>query len=260
MDPEIVAHYELGAERDRLAGWSLERLRSEELLHRFLPPPPARVLDVGGGPGRYAAWLSEGGYSVTLLDPVPLHVDQARARRGYDVERADGRHLPHRDAEFDAVLVMGPLYHLVDRADRIAVLEEARRVVRDGGFVAVAAISRLASLLDGFDKGQIRDARFRAIVERDLAAGAHVNPHMDEDWFTTAYFHGVAELREEMIAARFGDVAILGIEGPAWLWGDRGREPDDEDWRGAALWAARLVETDADFIPMSAHLLATGRR
>ena len=78
MDPEIVAHYEEGVERDRLGGWSLERLRTEELLGRLLPPPPARILDVGGGPGRYAAWLSGRGYSVTLLDPVSLHVQQAR--------------------------------------------------------------------------------------------------------------------------------------------------------------------------------------
>jgi ubiquinone/menaquinone biosynthesis C-methylase UbiE len=258
MDPEIVAHYQQGDERDRLAGWSLERLRSEELLARLLPPPPARVLDVGGGPGRYAAWLSDRGYSATLLDPVPLHVEQAREVRAHVVEQGDGRRLPHRDGEFDAVLVMGPLYHLVERADRIAVLEEARRVVRPGGVVAAAAISRTASLLDGFDKGQIRDQRFRAIVEQDLATGTHTNPGQ-EGWFTTAYFHGAAELRDEMTTAGLDDVGIVGIEGPAWLWGDRGREPDDEDWRAAALWAARAVEHDADFIPMSAHLLASGR-
>ena len=260
MDPEIVAHYEEGVERDRLGGWSLERLRTEELLGRLLPPPPARILDVGGGPGRYAAWLSGRGYSVTLLDPVSLHVQQARDGRAYDVEQGDGRNLPHRDGEFDAVLVMGPLYHLVERADRIAVVHEARRVVRPRGLVAAAAISRLASLLDGFDKGQIRDHRFRAIIERDLATGSHLNPEQVEGWFTTAFFHGAGELADEMAAAGFDDVSVAGVEGPAWLWGDRGREPDDDEWREAALWAARVVEDDPDFIPVSAHLLATGRR
>jgi SAM-dependent methyltransferase len=259
MDPEIVAHYEEGAERDRLAGWSLERLRTEELLSRLLPPPPARVLDVGGGPGRYAAWLSGRGYSVTLLDPVSLHVEQAREEGAYDVEQGDGRHLPHRDGEFDVVLVMGPLYHLVTRDDRVGVLNEARRVARPGGVIAAAAISRLASLLDGLSRGYITDDRFRAVIERDLASGTHTNPDQELGWFTTAFFHGVGELAGEMTAAGLADVSVLGVEGPAWLWGDRGREPDDDEWRAAALWAARVIEDDPDFIPMSAHLLATGR-
>jgi ubiquinone/menaquinone biosynthesis C-methylase UbiE len=218
------------------------------------------VLDVGGGPGRYAAWLAGRGYPVTLLDPVSLHVNQAREDRAYDVEQGDGRHLPHRDEEFDAVLVMGPLYHLVMRDDRVGVLMEARRVARPGDVVAASAISRLASLLDGFDRGHIRDQRFRAIVERDLAAGTHTNPAQEEGWFTTAFFHGSGELGDEMIAAGFDDVSVVGVEGPAWLWGDRGREPDDDEWRTAALWAAGAVEHDPDFIPISAHLLATGRR
>jgi SAM-dependent methyltransferase len=260
MDTEIVAHYEQGGERDRLAGWSLERIRTEELLGRLLPPPPARVLDVGGGPGRYAAWLADRGYAVTLLDPVPLHVEQAQGDRAYAVEQGDGRLLPHFDAQFDGVLVMGPLYHLQTQGDRAGVLTEARRVVRPGGVVVAAAISRLASLLDGFDKGQIRDLRFQAIVERDLAAGTHLNSDNEEGWFTTAFFHRAGELRDEMVSAGLAEISIVGVEGPAWLWGDRGREPDDDEWRAAALWAARLVEHDADFIPMSAHLLATGRR
>ena len=54
--------------------------RTLELLEQWLPPAPARLLDIGGGPGRYAAWLAERGYTVQLLDPVTKHVGQARAR------------------------------------------------------------------------------------------------------------------------------------------------------------------------------------
>jgi SAM-dependent methyltransferase len=83
LDPDIEAHYGLGEERDRLGADtdvpSLELVRTRELLERFLPPAPARVLDVGGGAGAYAAWLAARGYSVHLIDPVPLHVEQALA-------------------------------------------------------------------------------------------------------------------------------------------------------------------------------------
>jgi SAM-dependent methyltransferase len=79
MDPEIASFYALGLEAERLWAWGrLERVRAQELLARFLPPAPATVLDVGGGPGAYAVWLARHGYAVRLIDPVELHVAEAR--------------------------------------------------------------------------------------------------------------------------------------------------------------------------------------
>ena len=81
LDADILEYYDRGDEQDRLtAANRLELLRTQELLERSLPPAPAAILDVGGGPGVYAAWLAERGYDVVLIDPVPLHVEQARAR------------------------------------------------------------------------------------------------------------------------------------------------------------------------------------
>jgi hypothetical protein len=76
---EIAAFHARGLERDRLAGGSgaLELARTQALLERYLPPSPAVIADVVGGPGRYAIWLAERGYRVHLVDPVPLHVEQA---------------------------------------------------------------------------------------------------------------------------------------------------------------------------------------
>ena len=85
IDPAIETHYGTGYERTRLFPGgqpSLEFVRSMELLERLLPSPPAQVLDAGGGPGTYAAPLARRGYRVHLVDPVPLHVDQARQASG----------------------------------------------------------------------------------------------------------------------------------------------------------------------------------
>jgi hypothetical protein len=81
FDPAIGAFYALGGEEPRLGQgvFQIERARTEELLLRHLPPPPGRVLDVGGAAGAYACWLAQRGYEVALFDPVPLHVEQAPA-------------------------------------------------------------------------------------------------------------------------------------------------------------------------------------
>src|SRR5215212_4595989 len=115
IDPEILAHYELGEEHHRLAhGVSspIEFARTKEILTRFLPAAPARVLDVGGASGVYATWLAPLGYAVHLIDPVPLHVEQAQelAAAGSDsftVALGDARRLEAPDGSFDAVLLLG---------------------------------------------------------------------------------------------------------------------------------------------------------
>lgn len=154
LDPEVQAYYCRGDEQGRLTEHpSLERVRTQVLLERFLPPPPARVLDVGGGAGVYAAWLAERGYQVHLVDPVPLHVQQAKSFGTFTAEIGDARHLDDPDGSRDAVLLLGPLYHLTDRVDRVQALAQARRVCRRGGVVLAAAISRYASSFDGFFRG-----------------------------------------------------------------------------------------------------------
>jgi ubiquinone/menaquinone biosynthesis C-methylase UbiE len=111
-----------------------------------LPDPPGRVLDVGGGPGNYATWLAEDGYEVKLIDATPELVEQARRRAGeppaFEAAVGDARDLAEPDESADAVLLLGPLYHLPARDNRMKALAEARRVLRPGGLVAAAAISR----------------------------------------------------------------------------------------------------------------------
>jgi ubiquinone/menaquinone biosynthesis C-methylase UbiE len=142
IDPAIEGHYGTGYERSRLFPGgrpSLEFVRSMELLERLLPALPARVLDVGGGPGTYAAPLARRGYRVHVVDPVPLHVEQARQAAGADpaagftAALSDARELTKPDESQDAVLLFGPLYHLTETAHRQQALAEARRVLTPGG-------------------------------------------------------------------------------------------------------------------------------
>jgi SAM-dependent methyltransferase len=260
VDEDIRSYYELGLERDRLTqGYSrIEFERTKELLGRFLPAAPARVLDVGGGPGAYAAWLAELGYDVRLVDAIPLHVEQAAelAAGRFSAVVADARRLEEADASWDAVLLLGPLYHLLAREERLAALREARRVLRPGGTLAAAAISRFASLLDGFLRGLLDEAGW-AVVESDLAYGEHRPVGRQVELFTTAYFHRPDELRAEVEDAGFEVGAVFGVEGPGWS------RPDlsvDERLFETVVRMARAVEQEPAIIGASAHLLVVAQR
>src|SRR5262249_29343412 len=134
----------------------------------------------------------------------------------------------------------------------------ARRVLVEGGVVAAAAVSRFASLLDGFARGAIADPAFLAVVETDLRTGQHRNPERRPDWFTTAYFHRPDELVAEVEAAGFVLVGIDGVEGPA-AWSAAGRDASDDE-RERLASAARAVEAEPSLLGASAHLLAVARK
>jgi ubiquinone/menaquinone biosynthesis C-methylase UbiE len=267
--PEIDSHYAAGLEAGRLCGGvgRLELARTQEVLRRYLPPPPAVVADVGGGPGAYACWLAGLGYEVHLTDPVPLHLAQAeeasRARSGgpvASVTLGDARALGRPDGSTDAVLLLGPLYHLTDRADRVAALREARRVLRPGGVLVAAAISRFASALDGLRSGYLDDPTFAAIVERDLTDGQHRNPTNHPAYFTTAFFHHPDELRREVADAGLTPEYLLAVEGPAWLLPDFDAHWDDVGRRERLLGVVRRLEADPTVLGASAHMLAVARK
>jgi SAM-dependent methyltransferase len=174
-------------------------------------------------------------------------------------EVGDARDLRVSAATFDVVLLLGPLYHLADRSDRLQTLQEARRVVRPGGLVSVAAISRFASLFDGLARGFLFDPEFRHVVSRDLAEGQHRNPHNRPNWFTTAYFHHPQELRDEIEEAALTVVELVGLEGLAgWLGHLGGRWESNEDSE-TILFSARVVESEPSLLGLSAHLLAVAR-
>jgi SAM-dependent methyltransferase len=257
---EVLLHYESVEEENRLlvGRGQIEFVRTQEVLRRHLPSCPARVLDVGGATGIHARWLAEAGYEVTLVDLSPRHVEIAQSSLtslGVEVEQGDACSLRAEPDSFDAVLLMGPLYHLQDSTDRVKAWQEARRVLRPGGVVIGAAISRFASLFDGLSKGYLFDPEFRDIVFQDLATGKHDNPDHQPGWFTTAYFHHPAELHAEAAGAGLTVRELVGLEGlPGWLPFSQERWDSPAD-RETLLDVARLVETEPSLAGLSGHLL-----
>ncbi len=200
-----------------------------------------------------------------LVDPVPLHVEQARQAAGagpaaaFTAALGDARTLAGPDRSQDAVLLSGPLYHLTGAAHRRQARAEARRVPRPGGRVLVMAVCRFASLPDGLYAGWLGDPVFRPIVDQDLADGQHRNPDPAgrPEFFTTASFHTPDGLAGEIGQAGFTGVTVYGVEGPGWpLRQDRA----DEQRREHILSAARSAETQPSLTGFSPHLIAAATR
>jgi len=265
----IVGFYAEADEASRLrTGWfKLEQARTQELILRHLPPAPATIIDAGGASGVYACWLAARGYRVHLLDPAPKHVEQARAASAQQpdnplasAEVGDARHLPHADSSADAVLLLGPLYHLVEKEDRLACLREAFRVLRPGSFVWGAGISRFASLFDSLSTGFFSDPVFAPLLARDLEDGQHRNPTDNLLYFTDAFFHRPGELSREFLSAGFQIVEVAAIEGPGWLARDFDRLWNDPVQRERLLAVVRKVEREPSVLGASSHIMAIGRK
>lgn len=269
LPDEMLHYYETSNEAQRLlqGHGHLELARTQELILRHIPPPPAVVLDIGGGSGVYACWLARLGYQVHLVDAVPRHVEQAIQASAAQPDHplasctvGDARRVD-RDAESaDAVLLLGPLYHLTARDERLSALREAHRLLRNGGVVYAAAISRFAPVVDGLILGLLDDPEFRGIASQDLVDGQHRNPNKRPICFTTAFFHHPHELEEEVNAAGFSGTSLFAIEGVGALLNNLEEYWADPDRRALLLEVLSWLESEPSVLGMTSHILAVGRK
>lgn len=213
LDEAIRAYYRDQFDEDariqtRSVGGRVELERTRALVAARLAPG-SRVLDVGGATGVHSRWLAEAGHEVTLVDLVDSHVQKASEAGTFHALVGDARALPVPDGSVDAVLLLGPLYHLISREDRMLALAETHRVLVPGGSLFAQGIGRLSAFTEAATTGG-----FESLGATDL----HVL--RTGEWATTrggfpgGHFHTVAELRAEVEAAGFEDVEVRGVEGP----------------------------------------------
>lgn len=254
------AYYSLGKERDRLGSGVgyLEFLRTTEIVSRRLPSPPAVVADIGGGPGRYALWLASLGYEIEHRDLMSLHVSQLSAEgvAGINTAVGDARDIDLPDASVDAVLLLGPLYHLTGRADRLRALSECARIARPGGPVFAAAITRWSARMDGVLKARLYLEQPDMVALADEVERTGLMPPLFDGSFN-GYCHRPAELGEEVAAAGLPVESVLNVEGPAFLLSDLGERLDDPADREIVLSTARAFEAVPELSGIGPHLLAT---
>ena len=195
-----------------------ELTRTLEILGDRLAPG-ARVLDLGGGPGRYAIELAKRGHRVVLADLSPEMLEIARRRvaaagvpgvESFDVVDATdlGR---FADESFDAVIALGPFYHLVADAERRRAAAELRRVLVPHGEAFIAFIPRLGGLIALIDRAATRPAQVPDVVFRAAAdSGVFSNP--TTSGFQEGYYPLPAEIEQLFATSGFQVEDMLSLK------------------------------------------------
>jgi S-adenosylmethionine-dependent methyltransferase len=210
----IEDYYDGYDEWQRLERHKVEFEITKKYMDKYIPNN-SRILDIGGGPGRYSIYLASKGHQVTLLDLVKKHIEVAKEKADeFQVQLQRYIHgsaldLPKYSlGKFDVILLMGPLYHLINLQDREKVIKDSMELLNPGGILMASFISAYAPLVD--------------IIKRNLEELKNVDQVMKyfengintpEEGFTSAYFVKPEEAKSLMSEFNLKMLAFAGIEG-----------------------------------------------
>lgn len=250
-------------EHSRLGRHQLEYELTWRYLDQYLPSQGS-ILEIGAATGKYTLELAKRGYMITavdmsakLLEENKKSIADAGLKKHVQFIEADARNLSTVTRHnFDVVLLMGPLYHLVEEADRQTVLQQAIERLRIGGVIFSAFISRFG-LMGDLIKNMPEWIEDQKEVRSILEYGKDPD-HYPEGGFR-GYFSRVSEippLHEEM---GFETIILAGVE-PAI-------SADDESYNRLAgrqrqLWLDLFheISTEKSILGASRHLLYIGRK
>lgn len=277
IDKDTLAGYNAGMERGRLhKGLGLiEFARTKELLLEHLPTPPAVIYDIGGAYGEYSWWLASLGYEVHLFDLSETNICMSSELSAEypgialaAAEVADARNISRPDASADVVLLMGPLYSIEEKAERITAIKESLRLLKPNGKLFTAAITPYATMLwattvFGVENHLLAEEAFMNMVKHELITGEHIRPSKNTEYhghLVRAHFHSPTELREELAAAGCCTNTVYGVVGAAWLAPNLDALWEDPVSREALMRSVRLLDGHEDIFGLSTHLLCISSR
>ena len=272
---EIYDFYNNGAEIGRLErGLGIvEFHRTKEILSRYIDGGKV-IYDIGGGIGMYAAWLAKKGNEVHLIELAENAVDYAKANMMQDchfiAETGNALQVNRPDESADVVLLMGPLYHLRDREDRLQSLQEAFRVLKKGGLMVAAGISKFSSMtwalsVYGNKKNGnlvefLDDPMFFNMIKGEMTTGNHIRPNEYPKFIAEAYFTTSEEMKVEAHKVGFAVEKAIAVEGCIWFTPHLAEKWDDEASRERLLDIVRITENEPEMMGMSPHFLVVARK
>ncbi len=258
----IEAFYNKVSEETRLEKgmgiFEFERIKS--LIEKYTSSTPSKIIDIGGGTGKYSEWLAKKGHEVHLVEPVSKHIKLAknRARKlknTFSIHLGEARKLEFSDNFADLIILHGPLYHLQKREDRNLAISEAKRVLKSNGIILGFAINYTASTLVGLLNGLIHKKTFFKMCTTELTTGIH-NPPDNFPWLLAeAYYHKPKQLKEEFINKGLTHLNTYAIEGMAWLDKDYFSNMLNDSKKKTLIELIKITENDSYLLPFSPHMM-----
>ncbi len=267
---EVLEFYNNGAEINRLENGLgiIEFYRLKEIISKYLKDH-LTIYDIGGGIGMYSQWLAQLGHNVTLIEIAPNAVDYAKGHMGkdypYNAEIGDARFISKPDSSADVVLLMGPLYHLQNEADRLKALSEAMRVLKKGGLLFVAGISKFSSAtwavsVYGNGCDFIDDDIYMNMLKTELSTGKHHRPREYPFIIANAYFHTIDKLRDEVSKAGFSIKNSHAVEGCVWFTPKLNEKWNDENSRNRLIEIIHATEHEDTLMGISPHIMVVAEK
>ncbi len=231
---------------------------TKRYLDEFVVGSNLKIIDIGGGPGRYSIYLSQKGHHVTLVDLSARNIEEAKtktAEQGIVLDAAiiaDILNFTSPD-KFDCVLLMGPLYHLLTESERRMAVENSLSLLKPGGIIIASFISNYAPLMDSLSKMS------PVVSSDDLLKYLTNGINCEDDGFTTAYFSSSAEAQHLMSGFGLTQLAFAGVESVIGLKEAELRtleEPEYKKW----IEIGYALSQDANVIGTSFHFLYIGKK
>jgi len=258
----IELFYNKASEETRLdkgmGVFEFERIKS--LIEKYIPTTSSKIIDIGGGTGKYSEWLAQKGHQVHLVEPVSKHIEIARNRANklknkFSVHLGEARKLEFPNNSADLIILHGPLYHLQKKEDRYLAICEAKRVLKNNGIILGFAINYTASTLVGLLNGLIHKKTFFEMCKEELTTGIH-NPPYDFPWLLAeAFYHTPEQLKNEFINQELTYLNTYAVEGMTWLDKDFFANMLNCERRKTLIELVQVTENDSYLLPFSPHMM-----
>jgi len=261
---EIIANYDHFDEDNRLKSsyGILEEEHTRRLILKQIKTRPLNIYDIGAGTGHYSCWLAAAGHHIHFSDLVPKHVEAFKNRSGTSeniitIREEDARKLSYDDDVADLIILNGPLYHLIERSDRLMVLKEAKRILRRTGLLLGFSISRFAGLNYALSSGEVFNNDYFEMVREEIASGIRNNRMLKNKTFIQAYFHTVQEIEAEFAESGLIVENSFGVLGQAWETPDLDTVILDSRKKERLLEVAEMME---GYPMLGSKILTVGRK
>ncbi|MBR5419840.1 MAG: class I SAM-dependent methyltransferase [Lachnospiraceae bacterium] len=267
---KVRNYYRYFDEQNRLTNSNSGRLEFEitmEVLHQFLPGE-GKILDLGGGAGAYSFPLADEGYSVYLADLSDELINKAkeygkdkkRPPVSYDVVNATDLNT-YDDEQFDALILFGPLYHLLESSERLQCISEVKRVLKKSAPVFASFIPRLSGSIALIDRYFNHPDQVNAESLKESFQSGKFN-NMADTGFQEGFYPSIDEIEELFSSNGFEKKLIRSLRGFGYEKEDSLYRLEKEDREMFDMTMRLLNETSQDraIVEMCGHAIYVGRK